>query len=41
MLRSWRQRRRVSQLDLAIEADVSARHISFMETGRPGRAGRW
>ena len=34
LLRSWRQRRRVSQLDLAIEADVSARHISFLETGR-------
>ncbi|MEO3890925.1 helix-turn-helix transcriptional regulator [Nonomuraea sp. B5E05] len=34
LLRSWRQRRRVSQLDLAIEAGVSARHVSFMETGR-------
>lgn len=34
LLRSWRQRRRVSQLDLAIEADVSARHVSFLETGR-------
>lgn len=34
LLRSWRQRRRVSQLDLAIEADVSARHLSFLETGR-------
>ncbi|GAA4087383.1 helix-turn-helix domain-containing protein [Nonomuraea soli] len=34
LLRSWRQRRRVSQLDLAIEADVSSRHISFLETGR-------
>ncbi|WP_181019945.1 helix-turn-helix domain-containing protein [Nonomuraea typhae] len=34
LLRSWRQRRRVSQLDLAIEAEVSARHISFLETGR-------
>ncbi len=34
MLRSWRQRRRVSQLDLAIEADVSSRHVSFLETGR-------
>ncbi|MFG2074101.1 helix-turn-helix domain-containing protein [Nonomuraea maritima] len=34
LLRSWRQRRRVSQLDLGIEADVSARHISFLETGR-------
>jgi len=40
LLRSWRQRRRVSQLDLAIEADVSSRHVSFLETGRarPSRA---
>ena len=34
LLREWRQRRRVSQLDLAIAADVSARHVSFLETGR-------
>lgn len=34
LLRSWRQRRRVSQLDLAIDAGVSSRHISFLETGR-------
>jgi transcriptional regulator with XRE-family HTH domain len=34
MLRSWRQRRRLSQLDLAVEAEVSARHLSFVETGR-------
>jgi transcriptional regulator with XRE-family HTH domain len=34
LLREWRQRRRLSQLDLAIEADVSARHLSFVETGR-------
>jgi transcriptional regulator with XRE-family HTH domain len=33
-LRSWRQRRRLSQLDLALEAEVSARHLSFVETGR-------
>jgi transcriptional regulator with XRE-family HTH domain len=33
-MREWRQRRRLSQLDLAIEADVSARHVSFIETGR-------
>ncbi|WP_051073910.1 helix-turn-helix domain-containing protein [Mycobacterium sp. JS623] len=33
-MRQWRQRRRLSQLDLAIEADVSARHLSFIETGR-------
>jgi transcriptional regulator with XRE-family HTH domain len=34
LMREWRQRRRLSQLDLAIEADVSSRHVSFMETGR-------
>ncbi|HEY7032893.1 MAG TPA: helix-turn-helix transcriptional regulator [Thermomicrobiales bacterium] len=34
LLRDWRQRRRLSQLDLAMEADVSARHVSFLETGR-------
>lgn len=34
MLRDWRRRRRLSQLELALEADVSARHISFLETGR-------
>ena len=34
LMRQWRQRRRISQLDLAIEADVSARHVSFIETGR-------
>jgi transcriptional regulator with XRE-family HTH domain len=34
LMREWRQRRRLSQLDLAIEADVSARHLSFIETGR-------
>lgn len=33
-LREWRQRRRMSQLDLALAADVSARHLSFIETGR-------
>ncbi len=33
-LRHWRQHRRLSQLDLAQEADVSARHLSFVETGR-------
>jgi transcriptional regulator with XRE-family HTH domain len=33
-LRDWRQHRHVSQLDLALEAEVSARHISFIETGR-------
>ena len=34
MLREWRQRRRLSQFDLALEAGVSARHVSFVETGR-------
>lgn len=34
LLRDWRQRRRMSQLDLAGEAEVSARHLSFVETGR-------
>src|SRR5215204_5367308 len=33
-LRDWRTRRRMSQLDLALEAGVSARHLSFLETGR-------
>jgi len=38
-LREWRDRRRVTQLELALEAGVSARHLSFVETGRskPGR----
>jgi transcriptional regulator with XRE-family HTH domain len=34
LLRSWRQRRRLSQLDLACEANISTRHLSFIETGR-------
>jgi transcriptional regulator with XRE-family HTH domain len=34
LLRDWRQRRRLSQLDVASEAAVSARHLSFVETGR-------
>jgi transcriptional regulator with XRE-family HTH domain len=33
-LRDWRQRRRMSQLDLASEAEISTRHLSFLETGR-------
>ena len=38
-LRDWRERRRLSQLALALQADVSSRHLSFVETGRaqPGR----
>ncbi|MER7747124.1 helix-turn-helix transcriptional regulator [Streptomyces bacillaris] len=34
LLRGWRELRRISQLDLALRADSSARHISFIETGR-------
>lgn len=33
-LRDWRIRRRLSQLDLAVEAEISTRHLSFLETGR-------
>jgi transcriptional regulator with XRE-family HTH domain len=33
-LRQWRQRRRLSQLDLAGDAEISTRHLSFVETGR-------
>ncbi len=34
LLREWRQRRRLSQLDLASEAEISQRHLSFIESGR-------
>jgi transcriptional regulator with XRE-family HTH domain len=34
LLRGWRQRRRLSQLELSVEAEVSTRHLSFVETGR-------
>jgi transcriptional regulator with XRE-family HTH domain len=34
LLRDWRQRRRLSQLALACDAEISARHLSFVETGR-------
>lgn len=34
LLKQWRLRRRLSQLDLSIQADVSSRHLSFVETGR-------
>lgn len=33
-LKQWRNQRRISQLDLGLSANVSARHISFLETGR-------
>jgi transcriptional regulator with XRE-family HTH domain len=40
LLRQWRDRRRLSQLALSVQADVSTRHLSFVETGRsaPSRA---
>jgi len=40
LLRQWRQRRRFSQLALALEAGISQRHLSFLESGRsaPSRA---
>jgi transcriptional regulator with XRE-family HTH domain len=40
LVREWRQRRRLSQLDLALDAEISPRHLSFLETGRatPSRA---
>lgn len=34
LIREWRQRRRLSQLDCAVEADISSKHLSFLETGR-------
>jgi transcriptional regulator with XRE-family HTH domain len=34
LLRRWRERRRLSQLDLATDAEISTRHLSFIETGR-------
>jgi len=34
LLRGWRERRRLTQLDLSLQAEVSARHLSFIETGR-------
>src|SRR5574341_100662 len=34
LLKQWRERRRMSQLSLALEAEISSRHLSFMETGR-------
>jgi transcriptional regulator with XRE-family HTH domain len=39
LLREWRQRRRLTQLNLAMDSGISARHLSFVETGRskPGR----
>lgn len=34
LLRHWREQRRLSQLELAVHAEVSTRHLSFVETGR-------
>src|SRR5512144_244283 len=34
LLKQWRERRRMSQLALAVEAEISSRHLSFVETGR-------
>ncbi len=34
LLKDWRQQRRMSQMDLGLTANVSSRHISFLETGR-------
>src|SRR5579859_692453 len=34
VLRTWREKRRLSQLGLAARAEISARHLSFVETGR-------
>ena len=34
LLRDWRQRRRLSQLDVSARAAISTRHLSFLETGR-------
>src|SRR4051794_37217765 len=39
LLRTWRERRRLTQMEVALDAGISARHLSFVETGRskPGR----
>lgn len=34
LIREWRQHRRISQLDLALDAEISPKHLSFVETGR-------
>jgi transcriptional regulator with XRE-family HTH domain len=34
LLREWRKRRRMSQLGFALDAEISSRHLSFIETGR-------
>ena len=34
LVRTWREQRHLSQLDLAVEADISQKHLSFIESGR-------
>src|ERR1700722_1441496 len=34
LLREWRQRRRISQLDLSLDGNISTRHLSFLKPGR-------
>jgi transcriptional regulator with XRE-family HTH domain len=34
LIKQWRERRRLSQLSLAVDAEISTRHLSFIETGR-------
>ncbi|WP_372493530.1 helix-turn-helix domain-containing protein [Prauserella alba] len=41
LLRAWRTRRRLSQLGLSAQLRVSARHVSFVETGRSGASRAW
>ena len=41
LLREWRNRRRVSQLELSAETGVSTRHLSFIETGRARPSRGW
>jgi transcriptional regulator with XRE-family HTH domain len=40
LLRTWRERRRLTQIELALLADVSTRHLSYVETGRSRPTGR-
>jgi len=34
MLRFWRQLHKISQMDLALDVDISSKHLSFVETGK-------
>lgn len=40
MLKKWRKQRRVSQLDFSLDACISQKHLSFLESGRLGLAAR-